>query len=215
MVLKSILDVLRHYISFLKSQCEELTALGFKPYLTCLAPLVNLKDDNDDFFASFLAIKMKNRQKALRMLSTRLEAIGNYKAIQAIVMPMVNYIIFGDKSQKSNRRNTITYSREEKRGTLEEAMNVYQSLAQTLNWPDYFRLLKTLLFKLNRVTARQSLAKTDNSVDEELISQEKVVVKCICRVLNGFHFDGIQDALTVYLEKGDTMLPQVTEDTLG
>ncbi|TNV87999.1 hypothetical protein FGO68_gene14880 [Halteria grandinella] len=215
MVLKSVLDVLRHYISYLKNHEELLNGIGFKSSLTCLSPLVNLKDDNDDFFASFLAIKMKNRQKALRMLGSRLESIASYKAINAIAMPMVNYIIFGDKSQKTNRRNTITYSREEKRGTLEEALNVYQSLSLTLPWPDYFRLLKTLLFKLNRVTARQSLAKTDNSVDEDLLSQEKIVVKCICRVLNGFHFDGIQDALSVYLEKGDTMLPQVTEDNLG
>lgn len=170
MVLKSVLDVLRHYISYLKNNEELLNGIGFKSSLTCLSPLVNLKDDNDDFFASFLAIKMKNRQKSLRMLGSRLESIASYKAINAIVMPMVNYIIFGDKSQKSNRRNTITYSREEKRVTLEEALNVYQSLSLTLPWPDYFRLLKTLLFKLNRVTARQSLMKTDNSVDEELVS---------------------------------------------
>jgi hypothetical protein len=109
-------------------------------------------------------------------------------------MPLVNYLIFGDKAQRNNRRNTISYSREEKRATLEEALAVYESLARTLVWPDYFRLLKSLLFKLNRVVAKQAMAKTENSLDEESQSQEKAVVKCICRVLNGFHFEGAEDA---------------------
>jgi len=66
-------------------------------------------------------------------------------------MPLINYIIFGESAQKKNRRNTISYTKEERQNTLEEALNVYQSLASCLSWPDYFRLLKTLIFKLQRV----------------------------------------------------------------
>jgi hypothetical protein len=56
MVLKSMLDILRHYVHYLKE-----TPGCIKTHLANLYPLVNLKDDNDDFFASFLAIKMKTR----------------------------------------------------------------------------------------------------------------------------------------------------------
>jgi len=42
--------VLRHLVVFKK-----------EGLFHALAPLVNLKDDNDDFFASFLGIKMKTR----------------------------------------------------------------------------------------------------------------------------------------------------------
>lgn len=156
---------------------------------------MNLKDDNDDFFSTFLAIKMKTRQRSLRLVASRFEQIGNYKAIQQVIMPLVNYIIFGDKAQKQNRRNTISYSKEEKRGTLEEALNVYQAFAQTLKWPDYFRLLKNLLFKLNRILSKASFSQAEGHTDEDMSLQEKTVVKCICRVLNGFHFEGITDSL--------------------
>jgi hypothetical protein len=39
------------------------------------------------------------------------------------------------------------------------------------------------------------------------------VTKCICRVLNGFHFEGIPDAMEEILRKGDTIicLDQQTE----
>jgi hypothetical protein len=78
MILKSFLDAIRHYIVFIRaSSFEHLKASQFAP----LWPLVNLKDDNDDFFASFLAIKLKTRQKALKMISTRVGQINNYKAV--------------------------------------------------------------------------------------------------------------------------------------
>ncbi len=54
MILKTNLDVLRHYIGYLKLK-ESTNALV---KLSCL---INLKDDNEDFFSMFLAIKMKTR----------------------------------------------------------------------------------------------------------------------------------------------------------
>jgi hypothetical protein len=57
MILKTLLDTLRHYINFLKT-----TTTDSQPSsLRSLFPLINVKDDNDDFFAMFLAIKMKTR----------------------------------------------------------------------------------------------------------------------------------------------------------
>ena len=55
MVLKTLLDTLRFYINFLKVTDNQ------SSFLRCLSPLVNVKDENDDFFAMFLAIKMKSR----------------------------------------------------------------------------------------------------------------------------------------------------------
>jgi hypothetical protein len=54
MVLKTVLDTIRHYVTYLKQ-------VNHASNFTSLHPLVNLKDENDDFFASFLAIKMKQR----------------------------------------------------------------------------------------------------------------------------------------------------------
>jgi hypothetical protein len=51
MILKTQLDILRAYIG--KSEGSSI--------LSGLAPLINLKDDNEDFFAMFLAIKLKTR----------------------------------------------------------------------------------------------------------------------------------------------------------
>lgn len=51
---------------------------------------------------------------------------------------------------------------------LEEALNVYQSLALSLKWSDYFKLLKGLLFKLGRLSQRASIANSETYADEDL-----------------------------------------------
>ena len=119
-------------------------------------------------------------------------------------MPLVNYIIFGNDTQKQNRRNTISYTRDERQATLEEALDFYESLAKTLKWSEYFRLLKTLLFRLQRLTSKAHLQQVEGgaAADEDINHQEKTVTKCICRVLNGFNFEGISDAGEVFLKEG-------------
>jgi hypothetical protein len=92
--LKTQLEALRHFVLYLKEVDES----RFKTIFRSLTPLVNVKDDNDDFFACFLGIKMKTRQKALRMVCQRIHLVNDYKAINALVMPLVNYVIFGDQS---------------------------------------------------------------------------------------------------------------------
>ena len=75
--------------------------------------------------------------------------------------------------------------------TLDEALNVYQALASSLKWSDYFKLLKTLLYKLNKAENKASLA---SGSDPEL-ALEKIVTKCICKMLAGFHFNNVPDAI--------------------
>lgn len=36
--------------------------------------------------------------------------------------------------------------------TLDEALNVYESIAKLLKWSDYYKMLKQLLFKLNKIS---------------------------------------------------------------
>jgi hypothetical protein len=50
MILKTNLEILRNYIT----QAEG-------SQLAVLSPLINLKEDNEDFFAMFLGIKLKTR----------------------------------------------------------------------------------------------------------------------------------------------------------
>lgn len=76
---------------------------------------------------------------------------------------------------------------------------MYQALAQTLKWSEYFKLLKGLLFKLGRLTRKASLSGSDTYSDEDIAAQEKVVTKCICRVLNGFHFKEVPDVMDQYM----------------
>ena len=65
MVLKSVLGLFRSYIGFLKEQKSSSILIN-------LAPLINLKDENDDFFTLFTGIKLKSRQRAMKMLSSKL-----------------------------------------------------------------------------------------------------------------------------------------------
>ena len=58
LTLKTILDGLRHLIHFFKQSETIITSIY---NLDSLSSIINLKDDNDDFFTCFLAIKMKQR----------------------------------------------------------------------------------------------------------------------------------------------------------
>mmetsp|Transcript_20805 Transcript_20805/g.32096 ORF Transcript_20805/g.32096 Transcript_20805/m.32096 type:complete len:98 (+) Transcript_20805:3014-3307(+) len=69
--------------------------------------------------------------------------------------------------------------------------------AQQLAWSDYFSLLKKLTFKLHK--ARNQANSVSAHGDPEL-QKERLVVKAICRVLDGFNFPGIPDAIETLLK---------------
>lgn len=108
-------------------------------------------------------------------------------------------MIFGTKAQSNSRRNTISYTRDEKRQTLEEAMKAYEAVARQLKWADYYKLLKGLLYKLGKFNS--GMIGSDKEVDAS--DQEKRVMKCICRVLDGFNQADIKDALEMERTEGD------------
>jgi hypothetical protein len=85
-----------------------------------------------------------------------------------------------------NQRNTVRYSRDQSTQLLEDALNVYTSYASRLEWYEYFRLLRKLLFKL-----RQAVAKaTDLAAQKQDAVAEKIITKCLCKVLEGFNCKG-------------------------
>lgn len=92
--------------------------------LVSVSQLVNIKDENEDFFMLFLSIKIKQRLRSLKMLGNKLGSI-DFKAVQGFLMPLINYLLFGSKSQKKSHRNTLSYKSDEKRQLLEESLNVY------------------------------------------------------------------------------------------
>lgn len=67
LVLKSVLEGLRSLIVFAKE-----TGVQSQYGLSELFPLCNPSDDNDDFFSGFLGIKLKQRQRCLKSLLTKL-----------------------------------------------------------------------------------------------------------------------------------------------
>ena len=65
--------------------------------LASVLPLVNMKDENEDFFMLFLSIKMRQRLRALKMLSGKIDKM-EFKAVNGFLMPLVNYLLFGSKA---------------------------------------------------------------------------------------------------------------------
>lgn len=82
-----------------------------------------------------------------------MDSIPIYSFSEAI-LPLVDFLIFASKKQMQNMRNTVRYSRDQATQLLEDALNVYTSYARRLNWYEYFRLLRKLLFKLRRAVAK-------------------------------------------------------------
>jgi hypothetical protein len=83
---------------------------------------------------------------------------------------------------------------------IEGALNVYTTYAQRLRWFEYFRLLRKLLFKLRRAVfkSRELSAQKDDQI------REKIIVKCICKILEGFECRGGSN--------GQTEIPDAVEE---
>ena len=64
---------------------------------------------------------------------------------------------------------------------MEDALNVYVSYARRLTWPETFKLIRKLLFKIDR--AQRNAAQY--SAEKEDTELEKTVTKSLCKVLEG------------------------------
>lgn len=63
-----------------------------------------------------------------------------------------------------------------------------------LEWAPYFRLLKTFIFKLNRFGHHSSVL-VGGKVENKQGDGAKMVTKCICKMLAGFKFAEVNDAV--------------------
>lgn len=146
MALKTVLLCLRATILFAEQQNVQTRHM-----IKHLTPLIGGKDETVDFFANCLSIKLKERQRSLKILKQQLESGGFsdcIKTVQHVVLPIVDYLVFGGQTQQKNRRDTISYAKEQKVTTLDEGLAVYTSFAQQLGWTEYYKLLKKFLYKL-------------------------------------------------------------------
>lgn len=77
-------------------------------------------------------------------------------------------------------------------------MNIYSAFASKLSWGEYYRLLKKLLFKLDKAKMR---AKSVSAQGEPELEKEKIITKSICKVLEGFNFKEVPDAIEKLIEE--------------
>ena len=87
----------------------------------------------------------------------------------------------------------MRYSRDQSNLLLEEALSVYKSYAQRLDLSAYFALMRKLLYKLEKATRN----KNSVAAQKQDTSQEKNYCKCLCKVLDGFNFDYVPDAVEI------------------
>ena len=144
-----------------------------------LRPLLFSNQGDDDFFTQILSMQMGHRSKALRKLA----AVSDIPAapFRQAVLPLVDFLIFNTRSHMQNRRNTVRYSREQSGQLLEDALNVYVTYAKRLKWTECFKLIRKLLYKIEKATRRSQ----EVSAEKEDMAMEKTVTKCLCKVLDG------------------------------
>jgi hypothetical protein len=99
-----------------------------------------------------------------------------------------------------NKRNTVRYSKDQSSQLLEDALNVYVSYSKRLKWTELFKLIRKLLFKIEKAS-RKSMELAAVKQDKEV---EKTITKCLCKVLEGFAESNeifIDDAVDVLTQK--------------
>ena len=173
-------------------------------------------DKDQDFFANILNIRLKQKQRCLKETKAKLESNmftkedKSIKTFEHVILPIIDYTIFGGAQQLQNKRHTITYDREQKRNTIEDALNVYTAYSSQLSWPEYFKLLKLMVYRLQR--ARRQVNSISTHGEPEL-EKEKIITKCICKVLAGFNQPEVPDALGAHLKDDDEIEEVKPADT--
>ena len=92
---------------------------------------------------------------------------------------VANFILFSEKDYL--KRNTVNYSKDERRIMQDEAVSIYKTIAKKLHWPKYWKQIRQLLFKLDK--ARKQKQEADIETD-----QEKIYAKLVCAMLESWHF---------------------------
>lgn len=78
---------------------------------------------------------------------------------------------------------------------MEDALNVYQSYASHLRWNECFKLIRKMLYKVEKATRKTA----EYSAEREDHEMEKTVTKCLCKVLDGLSQNetiNLPDAIT-------------------
>ena len=172
--------ILKSILAAFKTLIQQAVAKDFQNTVSfSLQPLLFSNQGDDGFFTQILSMQMAHRSKALRKLAT-LDSIPAAPFRQA-VLPLVDFLIFNTRSHMQNRRNTVRYSREQSGQLLEDALNVYVTYAKRLRWTECFKLIRKLLFKIEKATRRSA----ELSAEKEDMEMEKTVTKCLCKVLDG------------------------------
>lgn len=77
-------------------------------------------------------------------------------------------------------------------------MAIYTSFAKQLSWGEYFKLVKKLLHKLQQAATKSRSVSAHGAPE---LQKEKIITKALCRVLAGFHFEEVKDAIDTMVEK--------------
>jgi hypothetical protein len=75
----------------------------------------------------------------------------------------------------------------------DEALQVYTTYASKLSWGNYMALVRKLLYKIEKATRKQNSVAAQKQDGQT----EKVICKCVCKVLDGFNFPDVPDAITL------------------
>lgn len=104
------------------------------------------------------------------------------QAFRVCLLPLVDFLIFDVKVTKLKDRNAVRYTKDQTTMLVEDALNVYQSYSSRLKWSELFKLVKSLIYKIEKASRKT----TEESVVKSDYEHEKVLTKCLCKVLEGF-----------------------------
>ena len=85
----------------------------------------------------------------------------------------------------------MRYSRDQSNLLQEEALTVYTQYASKLSWGQYMSLVRKMLYKIEKA---QSASNSVAAQKQDSLN-EKVICKCLCKVLDGFNFAEVPDAV--------------------
>lgn len=189
LVIKSSLKVLKRYLICIheihkNEQCKEfIKELQVPVEFLDFACLIDLKDENIDFFENILNIKLQKRYKAIRHLCTKVEEneVKEFGTMTKLILPIADMFIIRMSQAQEKTRGVISYSKQNFEQINNECFILYEKVCQKLPWNLYQSIMRKHIMKLTGLNLKKG--------QRMAAGTEKNITKMICSIISGFHFD--------------------------
>jgi len=198
-IFRSGMEILREYLIQTAEISEKLKAdPDYEKYHFDLRELLNIKDEEQDFFYNIAHTQMHRRFKALRQAGQAiLDKKISVETQLRILIPLCDSFLFQEEDEESMRKKVIAFKKSGfVRQAVTDAIELIGNIIENLNEMQYFGIINRYTIKLKKL----------GQIAKEIT--QGVLINVICKILDKFPFK-VPNADEILNEK----MPNLVKET--